>query len=68
MIPARCVVCNASGKYQGIRCHGCGGTGWVVVPGNPTPSYGLRIRPKPARPLPRGPVNLRPWPAGFLDD
>ena len=27
-----CPVCNKSGQYEGRRCHGCNGWGWVQVP------------------------------------
>ena len=27
-----CPVCNKSGQYEGRKCHGCNGRGWVQVP------------------------------------
>jgi DnaJ-class molecular chaperone len=32
-VPVKCVVCNGFGslKYGTIKCHGCGGKGYILV-------------------------------------
>lgn len=27
----KCPVCNGKGKIDDKTCHGCGGTGWIVI-------------------------------------
>lgn len=50
-----CPVCGGEGKYKGKPCHGCGGKGWILVPGGRLP-YPFTPHDPPYHPRP-----LRPW-------
>ena len=28
----KCPVCEGSGKYEDVKCHGCEGKGWILIP------------------------------------
>ena len=52
-----CPVCKGEGKRKGKTCHGCGGKGWVIVPGSYYP-------PPLVPPNPYEPPWTTPWRPG----
>lgn len=55
--PHKCPVCNASGKYEGKKCHGCDGRGFVW---EPQPEQVVVPMPYPVQPV--VPIDPNPWP------
>lgn len=55
--PHKCPVCKATGKYDGKKCHGCDGRGFVW---EPQPEQVIVPMPYPVQPL--VPIDPYPWP------
>lgn len=41
----KCPVCNGTGKFNDLQCHGCDGKGWVLVPNGETEKIYVPIYP-----------------------